>query len=78
MSDILLSETHGRVLRLVMNRPESTMPSAPPYAAKWSMPSTTPIATPMVGAIVLTGNGHSFSAGMDLKELGTGLPGNHQ
>ncbi len=46
------------------------MPSAPICAASWATPSIAPTVTPHIGAIVLTGNGPSFSAGMDLKELG--------
>ena len=69
MSDVIQTETHGRVRVITMNRPE----------AKNAV--NTPLAQGLVAAIeeldgddgltagVLTGAGGGFSAGMDLCEL---------
>ena len=78
MSDVLLTDTHGRVLLITLNRPK----------AKNSVNSALGLA--LVAAIeeldtsddltagVLTGADGGFSAGMDLKAFATEGPPNHR
>lgn len=70
MSDILLSETHGRVLRLVMNRPDKRNALSAALCREIVDAIHHANRDPLVGAIVLAANGPVFSAGMDLHELG--------
>jgi enoyl-CoA hydratase/carnithine racemase len=68
VSDILQIENHGRVLRLVLNRPEKR--NALNAALCQNLVDAIDHANrdPRIGAIVLTGEGGCFSAGMDLHE----------
>src|SRR5277367_911313 len=71
MSDILELTQHGRVLRIALNRPEKHNALNSDLCRELVETINRANRDIHVGAIVLTGNGDSFSAGMDLKELGT-------
>ena len=70
MSDILQIETRGRVLRLVMNRPEKRNALSSDLCRELVDAVNRGNRDAQVGAIVLAGSGAAFSAGMDLQELG--------
>ncbi len=70
MSDVLQTEIHGRVLRLVLNRPEKRNALSSELCRDLVDALNRTNRDPQIGAIVLAGNGPSFSAGMDLQELG--------
>jgi enoyl-CoA hydratase/carnithine racemase len=70
MSDILEISQHGRVLRLALNRPEQRNALSSDLCRELVDAINRANRDMRIGAIVLTGNGESFSAGMDLKELG--------
>ena len=67
MADEILTETHGRVRLIVMNRPEArnAVNSAMGLALVEAIDGLD--ADPKLTAGVLTGAGNGFSAGMDLK-----------
>src|SRR5580700_4025233 len=71
MSDILELTQHGRVLRIALNRPEKHNALSSDLCRELLDAINRADRSTDIGAIVLTGNGDSFSAGMDLKELGT-------
>ncbi len=70
MSEILDVSQHGRVLRIALNRPEKHNALSSELCRELVDSINRANRDPRVGAIVLTGNGESFSAGMDLKEFG--------
>jgi len=70
MSDILELTQHGRVLRIALNRPERHNALSSDLCRELVDAINRADRDPRVGAMVLTGNGDSFCAGMDLKELG--------
>ena len=70
MSDILQLETHGRVLRLAMNRPEKRNALNADLCRELVDAVNRANKDPQIGAILVTGNGKAFSAGMDLQEVG--------
>lgn len=70
MSDLLLTETHGRILRLVMNRADKRNALSAAFCRELVDAIHHANRDPEVGAIVLDANGPVFSAGMDLQELG--------
>jgi enoyl-CoA hydratase/carnithine racemase len=70
MSDILEISQHGRVLRIALNRPEQRNALSSDLCRELVDAINRANRDMRIGAIVLTGNGESFSAGMDLKELG--------
>src|ERR1700677_3894188 len=70
MSEILELTNHGRILRIALNRPESHNALNSDLCRDLVDAINRANRDPLIGAIVLTGNGDSFSAGMDLKELG--------
>jgi enoyl-CoA hydratase/carnithine racemase len=70
MSQILELSQHGRVLRIALNRPEKHNALSSELCRELVDAINRANRDPRVGAMVLTGNGESFSAGMDLKELG--------
>jgi len=70
MSDILELTQHGRVLRIALNRPEKHNALSSALCRDLVDAISRANRDTHIGAIVLTGNGDSFSAGMDLKELG--------
>ncbi len=70
MSDILEIRLDGRVLRVAMNRPEKRNALNAELCAALVRTLEEADGDAAVGAILLTGNGKSFSAGMDLSEIG--------
>jgi len=70
MSDILQSETRGRVLRLVLNRPEKRNALNAQLCHELQDSISHANHDSKIGSILLLANGSCFSAGMDLQELG--------
>jgi enoyl-CoA hydratase/carnithine racemase len=70
MSDILEISQHGRVLRLALNRPDRHNALNSELCRELLDAVNRADRDTHIGAMVLTGNGDSFCAGMDLKELG--------
>src|SRR5580698_5734153 len=70
MSDILELTQHGRVLRIALNRPEKHNALSSDLCRELLDAINRADRSTDIGAMVLTGNGDSFCAGMDLKELG--------
>ena len=70
MSEILEVSQQGRVLRIALNRPDKHNALSSDLCRELVDAINRANRDPHIGAIVLTGNGDSFSAGMDLKELG--------
>jgi enoyl-CoA hydratase/carnithine racemase len=70
MSDILEVSQHERVLRIALNRPEKHNALSSELCRELVDAINRANRDPHIGAVLLTGNGDSFSAGMDLKELG--------
>jgi enoyl-CoA hydratase/carnithine racemase len=70
MSEILELTQHGRILRIALNRPESHNALSSDLCRELVDATNRANRDAHIGAIVLTGNGDSFSAGMDLKEFG--------
>jgi enoyl-CoA hydratase/carnithine racemase len=68
MSDVLQSRRDGRLLRLALNRPEKRNALNAALCAELTAALVEADHDPDVGAILLTGNGKGFSAGMDLDE----------
>jgi enoyl-CoA hydratase/carnithine racemase len=70
MTDLLHSLREGRILRLTLNRPEkrNALDAALCRALVEALEAAQDDAS--VGAILLTGNGKAFCAGMDLGEIG--------
>jgi len=75
MSDILESRLDGRLLRLALNRPEKRNALNAALCGDLTAALAAAEQNPDVGAILLTGNGKGFSAGMDLDEALTADPG---
>jgi enoyl-CoA hydratase/carnithine racemase len=71
MSEILESSREGRLLRLAMNRPEKRNALSAQLCRELVETLETAERDPHIGAILLTGNGKHFCAGMDLSEVGT-------
>jgi len=71
MSDILEVSQHGRVLRLALNRPDRRNALGAELCRELLEAINRANRDLHTGAIVITGNGGSFCAGMDLKELGS-------
>ena len=67
MTDILLHERDGDVLILTLNRPDAL--NALSVALESAICAAFRDIDPAVRAVVLTGNGRAFTAGVDLKEL---------
>jgi enoyl-CoA hydratase/carnithine racemase len=70
MSEILQITQLGRIVRIALNRPESHNALNSDLCRELVDATNRANRDPHVGAIVLTGIGDSFCAGMDLKELG--------
>ena len=70
MNDLLISERHGRVLRLVLNRPEKRNALSAGLCRELVDAIGRADRDTHVGAIILAANGGCFSAGMDLDEVG--------
>lgn len=72
MSDLVLTERVGKVLVATMNRPEARNALDPGLMDRLSAVLRAADADPEVRAIVLTGAGKAFCAGLDLKAFGAG------
>src|ERR1700739_698519 len=70
MSEILEQFQDGRVLRIALNRPDKHNALSSELCRELVDAINRANRDPRIGAIVLAGNGESFSAGMDVKELG--------
>jgi enoyl-CoA hydratase/carnithine racemase len=70
MSEILELTQHGRVLRIALNRPDTHNALNSDLCRELLDVINRANRDTHIGAMVLTGNGDSFSSGMDLKELG--------
>jgi enoyl-CoA hydratase/carnithine racemase len=68
MSGVLESKRDGRLLHLALNRPEKRNALSAALCAELTAALTEAAHDPEIGAILLTGNGKGFSAGMDLDE----------
>jgi enoyl-CoA hydratase/carnithine racemase len=71
MSETLEISQYSRVQRIALNRPDKHNALSSELCRDLVDAIDGADRDPHIGAIVLTGNGESFSAGMDLKELGS-------
>jgi len=71
MAEILENSRHGRLLRLALNRPEKRNALSAQLCRELVHALESAERDPHIGAILLTGNGKHFCAGMDLSEVGT-------
>jgi enoyl-CoA hydratase len=69
MSDLILSETHGPVLLLRLNRPEALNALNMALMQELATAVMTADADPAVRCIVLTGSDKAFAAGADVREM---------
>ena len=69
MGNHLESVRHGRVLRLSLNRPEKRNALNSDFGGELVDALEAAGSDPAIGAILLTANGKSFCAGMDLDEV---------
>jgi enoyl-CoA hydratase/carnithine racemase len=69
MSDILQLQQHGRILRLILNRPEKRNALCAALCRELVDAVGRANRDPQIGAIVLAANGPVFCAGMDLDEV---------
>src|SRR5438105_4724909 len=69
VSDLLLTHRHGRLLQLTLNRPDKRNALNAALCRAIIDAVTHAAADRSVGAIVLSGEGKAFCAGMDLKEM---------
>ena len=69
MSATLLASPHGRLLRLTLNRPEKRNALNLELCRSLTGALDAAERDPQVGAVLLTANGKSFCAGMDLDEI---------
>ncbi len=72
MSDILQIKPQGRVLRLILNRAEKRNALNAALCRELAEALENAGRDPGVGAILLSANGKSFCAGMDVSEIGPG------
>ena len=72
MSDIILSERHGAVLVLTMNRPERKNAFTRPMLYDMEEALDAAAKDPEVRAVILTGAGGAFCAGGDVKAMNEG------
>ena len=70
MNEILQTSREGRVLRVSLNRPEKRNALSSALCLQLVKTLEEAAHDPSVGAVLLTGNGISFCAGMDLDEIG--------
>lgn len=71
MTAILESSRQGRLLRLALNRPEKRNALSAQLCRELVNALETAERDQQIGAVLLTGNGQHFCAGMDLNEVGT-------
>ena len=72
MTDLLLSVREGRLLHLTLNRPDKRNALDVALCRELVTALEEGAKDPAVSAILLTGNGKSFCAGMDLAEIEAG------
>lgn len=72
MADEILTERHGRVLQITLNRPEAMNSVNQDLATQMAAALDTLDADDSLSVGVLNGNGRGFSAGMDLKAFVSG------
>ncbi len=70
MTEVLQTARFGRVLRIALNRPEKRNALSAELCRALVDALEEAGRDPKTGAILLTGNGKSFCAGMDLSEIG--------
>jgi len=70
MSDIVQIEPHGRVLRVILNRPEKRNALSAELCRVLVDALESGDRDPGVGAILLSARGKAFCAGMDVSEIG--------
>jgi len=70
MAEILESSRQGRLLRLALNRPEKRNALSAQLCRELVQALENAERDPQTGAILLTGNGKDFCAGMDVSEVG--------
>ncbi len=70
MHDHLELVRNGRVLRIALNRPQKRNALNAEFCQTLGTAIEEAAGDPAIGAILLTGNGPSFCAGMDLSEIG--------
>ncbi|MBZ5576593.1 MAG: enoyl-CoA hydratase/isomerase family protein [Acidobacteriia bacterium] len=75
MSDVLQTHHDGRLLRIALNRPEKRNALNVQLCRELVHTLERAEQDPSVGAILLTGNGKCFCAGMDLSEVASGDTG---
>jgi enoyl-CoA hydratase/carnithine racemase len=75
MNEVLRTNTEGRVLRLILNRPEKRNALSAELCRKLVEALETAGRDPAIGAIVLLANGKVFCAGMDVSEIGPSTTG---
>ena len=71
MSDVLQIQRDGRLLRIALNRPEKRNALNLQLCLDLVRALEDANADPSIGALLLSGNGKCFCAGMDLSELST-------
>jgi enoyl-CoA hydratase/carnithine racemase len=74
MHNLLEIQQRGRVLRIALNRPEKRNALNRAMCMELVRVIEHAENDPAIGAILLAGNGKSFCAGMDLSEIGLGIP----
>ncbi len=74
-AELILIEKQDGVAVVTLNRPEALNALSRALVARITAVFRELAADPAVGAIVLTGAGRAFSAGVDLKELSSAEPG---
>ncbi len=74
MSNLLEISQTGRVLKIVLNRPEKRNALNSELCLKLVRAVDRAESDPGVGAILLAGNGSAFCAGMDLSEIESSIP----
>src|SRR5689334_5565794 len=78
MSDLVLTEDHGRVRHVVLNRPEKRNAFNPELIAALGDALRAVAADPGAHVVVLRGNGPMFSSGADLQALASMIDGAEQ
>ena len=67
--EMILTETHGRVALIRLNRPKALNALCDQLMAELGAALLAYDADPAIGAIVLTGSDRAFAAGADIKEM---------
>jgi enoyl-CoA hydratase len=67
--ELILTETHGRVALIRLNRPKALNALCDQLMAELGTALLAYDADPAIGAIVLTGSDRAFAAGADIKEM---------